>query len=185
MENPRIGSCSREAQKDNIQEQRTIDFLKDITNSLEKAELSPRQLKTIGEFLMEYQFGEEHNDEQMVFNEKDLRKFMFLGWYIYAKLSESQVASDKANIQQHKCEGCQHYVPDAEGLFRRSFLCRRCFNVWSKYGKGCWIPKDVKAYCANCCAPASRNFEFREEDWRMSAHLCGVCSLDDLYGTPN
>lgn len=54
-------------------------FLKNLAFSLEKNELSPENIAKIGEFYMAYKFNEREKD----FNEVELKKFIFLGWYIY------------------------------------------------------------------------------------------------------
>jgi len=69
---------------------RLIPFLRDLADSIEKQQLVPRQLESIGEFFMTYQFTEQAvRDEdtsgppQQQFSNQELMKFIVLGWYIY------------------------------------------------------------------------------------------------------
>tara|TARA_Y100000389_G_C17401090_1_gene485360 strand:+ start:529 stop:798 length:270 start_codon:yes stop_codon:yes gene_type:complete len=67
-----------------------LRFLQDLTGSLERDELNPRQLQCIGEFFMSYQFQEQaiqDNDQTisdpLLFSKDELLKFLSLGWYVY------------------------------------------------------------------------------------------------------
>lgn len=73
-------------------DERLLIFLKTLTSSLEKGELHPRQVQSIGEFFMTYQFQEKAvtvNNSQ--FNEVDLIKFITLGWYVYQVLLSEEL----------------------------------------------------------------------------------------------
>ena len=67
-----------------------IPFLRNLADSIENKELIPKQLKSIGEFFMAYQFQEQAiraNDNTQVIDRRyssdELVKFIILGWYIY------------------------------------------------------------------------------------------------------
>lgn len=67
-----------------------IPFLRDLADSIEKQQLVPRQLESIGEFFMSYQFteqairdGDTSNISRPQFSNQELLKFIVLGWYIY------------------------------------------------------------------------------------------------------
>ena len=52
------------------------DFLRELLTDLENEDLTEEQLKNIGEFLMEYKYKIES------YSDKDITKFLFLGFYI-------------------------------------------------------------------------------------------------------
>ena len=67
-----------------------IPFLRKLADAIEKKELAQKQLQSIGEFFMSYQFQEQackdsddSGEMQPNFNQKDLIKFVCLGWYVY------------------------------------------------------------------------------------------------------
>jgi hypothetical protein len=69
---------------------RLIPFLRNLADSIEQRQLLPRQLQSIGEFFMAYQFQEQairDNDDSSPppreFSQEELLKFIVLGWYIY------------------------------------------------------------------------------------------------------
>lgn len=69
---------------------RLIPFLRSLADSIEKQQLAPRQIESIGEFFMDYQFTEQavrdmdtSSSPPQQFNNQDLLKFVTLGWYIY------------------------------------------------------------------------------------------------------
>mgnify|MGYP001438776367 len=71
-------------------DEKLINFLRDLTGSLERGELCPRQLQSVGEFFMSYQFqdaaaqdGDESAPEPPRFSQAELIKFLSLGWYVY------------------------------------------------------------------------------------------------------
>ena len=71
------------------QNERLIIFLRNLADAIEKGELVPRQLQSIGEFFMAYQFQEVANEdpfkqqETEEFDQEELIKFLIIGWYIY------------------------------------------------------------------------------------------------------
>jgi hypothetical protein len=73
-----------------LEDKKLITFLKDLTGSLERKELSTLQKKRVGEFFMSYQFQEcavQDSDESLTdtqcFSQSEMMKFLSLGWYIY------------------------------------------------------------------------------------------------------
>jgi hypothetical protein len=73
-------------------DERLVTFLRDLTGGLERGELCSRQLQSVGEFFMSYQFQEaaSQDDESLppppLFSQAELIKFLSLGWYIYQVL---------------------------------------------------------------------------------------------------
>lgn len=77
---------------DNNSDAKLIPFLRNLANLIEQQELLPRQLQSIGEFFMSYQFQEQAikdndnsntNNSTRQFSQEELVKFIILGWYIY------------------------------------------------------------------------------------------------------
>ena len=67
-----------------------INFLKNIVISIENNEILPEQLRSVGEFFMDWQFQKQNmidNDLNSSisndFSQKEILKFVTLGWYIY------------------------------------------------------------------------------------------------------
>jgi hypothetical protein len=81
-------------------DERLITFLRDLTGGLERGELCSRQLQSLGEFFMSYQFQEEaasQDDENLItpprFSQAELIKFLSLGWYVYQVLLRQDILS--------------------------------------------------------------------------------------------
>ncbi len=76
------------------QSEQLIPFLRKLADAIENKELAQVQLQSIGEFFMSYQFQEqaykdaENNtvSNEYNFSEKELIKFVSLGWYVYQVL---------------------------------------------------------------------------------------------------
>ena len=70
-----------------------IPFLRKLASAIENKELAQPQLQSISEFFMSYQFQEQaykDSDNSVYtkpnFSEKELIKFVCLGWYVYQVL---------------------------------------------------------------------------------------------------
>lgn len=69
-----------------------IMFLRNLADSVEQKVLKKQQLQSIQEFFMSYQFQEQASKDldnssiNTEFSEKELIKFISLGWYIYQRL---------------------------------------------------------------------------------------------------
>jgi hypothetical protein len=80
-----------EDELDNSSNKRLIPFLRDLADSIEKRQLLPKQLQSIGEFFMTYQFQEQavrdnnldNEENTLEFSQEDLVKFLVMGWFIY------------------------------------------------------------------------------------------------------
>ena len=70
-------------------DEKLIDFLRELANSVENKQLNSKQLQSIGEFFMSYKFQEQairslnYTDEDEDMSEEELLKFISLGWYVY------------------------------------------------------------------------------------------------------
>ena len=79
-----------------------IPFLRSLADSIESRELQSRQLQSIGEFFMAYQFQEQavkdnldHDENnETKFSQTDLLKFLTMGWYIYQILLKQETLID-------------------------------------------------------------------------------------------
>jgi len=58
-----------------------IIFLRNIADSIEQKTIDKYHLQSIGEFFMSYQFQNTHIKDN--FSQKELFKFIVMGWYIY------------------------------------------------------------------------------------------------------
>ena len=64
--------------------QNLILFFKNLADDIENDNLNEKQLQSSGEFYMSYSIQNEiDNDQNIDMSEKDLIKFLFLGWYMY------------------------------------------------------------------------------------------------------
>lgn len=85
------------------QNERLIPFLRNLADAIEKHELIPRQLQSIGEFFMAYQFQEvanedpSHQQETEEFDQEELMKFLIIGWYIYRIILREQTIPNVSN----------------------------------------------------------------------------------------
>jgi hypothetical protein len=67
-------------------------FLRNLGDSVDKNELTPRQLHSIGEFFMSYKFQEEAamsgdiDAPDTEFSQSEMIKFLVLGWWVYSQL---------------------------------------------------------------------------------------------------
>jgi hypothetical protein len=70
-------------------------FLRELAKSIESNDLPEDQLKCVSEFYMSYKFHEKRNgnstNDEDEFPEKDVAKFITLGWYIYNFILEEGI----------------------------------------------------------------------------------------------
>lgn len=78
------------------EDERLIPFLRNLADSIEKRQLLPRQLLSIGEFFMSYQFQEQaikdndNSSQPLRFNNEDLLKFITMGWFVYCVILKGE-----------------------------------------------------------------------------------------------
>ena len=77
--------------------ERLIPFLRNLADSIESGTILPKELQRIGEFFMSYQFQKqadidenEESTETDMFTQKEIVKFLSLGWYVYQILLKNQ-----------------------------------------------------------------------------------------------
>ena len=62
-----------------------LAFLKKVTSDYEQKKLSEEEKRVISEFFMEFSFL---NDKTTDNSEKNLMKFLFLGWFIHSNFGK-------------------------------------------------------------------------------------------------
>jgi len=60
-----------------------IDFLRQVANSIEQQEVNEYTLQSAGEFYIKNLFMKEIEKVECKLEEKDIFKFLTMGWYIY------------------------------------------------------------------------------------------------------
>ena len=60
-----------------------IDFLRNTANLIEQNEIDDQSLQIAGEYYMRHLCKSEIDDVNATLDEKDLVKFLTIGWYIY------------------------------------------------------------------------------------------------------
>ena len=60
-----------------------IDYLRHVANLIENKEINEKTLQSAGEFYMKDLFMNEIEKVDCTIEEKDMVKFLILGWYIY------------------------------------------------------------------------------------------------------
>lgn len=72
-------------------DQELIQFLRNIANSIENDDIEPQDKQRVGEFFMEYNFKNTlTNINSSDIEDKDIIKFLVLGWYIYCVLKNKE-----------------------------------------------------------------------------------------------
>jgi hypothetical protein len=81
----------------NDSDARLIPFLRNLADSIERRQLLPKQLQSIGEFFMTYQFqsqairdGDVGSPPSREFNHQELLKFIVMGWYFYSVILDGR-----------------------------------------------------------------------------------------------
>jgi|LakMenEpi03Aug12_release.lakeMendotaPanAssembly.Ray.scaffolds.fasta_scaffold3378764_1 hypothetical protein len=60
-----------------------IEYLRQTANLIENNEIDDKSLQSAGEFYMKHLFINEIEKTDCTIEEKDMLKFLILGWYIY------------------------------------------------------------------------------------------------------
>ena len=63
-------------------------FLNDMSTKLENEQISTEELEMLGEFYMLCKFKKEYSLVKDELDEKDMIKFLVLGWYFYCILQK-------------------------------------------------------------------------------------------------
>jgi len=67
-----------------------ISFLTDMKEKLQNEQISDDELQIMGEFYMLCKFKQEFAQMKAEVDEKDLVKFLMLGWYFYCILQKKE-----------------------------------------------------------------------------------------------
>jgi hypothetical protein len=68
-----------------------ISFLTDMKEKLQNDQISEDELQIMGEFYMLCKFKQEFAQMKAETDEKDMIKFLMLGWYFYCILQKKEV----------------------------------------------------------------------------------------------
>jgi hypothetical protein len=80
--------------------QNLILFFKNLADDIENDNLNEKQLQSSGEFYMSYSIQNEiDNDQNIDMSEKDLIKFLFLGWYMYNIILKDNYSNNQIDNQ--------------------------------------------------------------------------------------
>ena len=80
--------------------QNLILFFKNMADDIENDKLTEKELRSSSEFYMSYLVQNEiDNDQNIHVSEKDLIKFLFLGWYIYNILLKDNYSNNQLDNQ--------------------------------------------------------------------------------------
>jgi hypothetical protein len=67
-----------------IENKKISDFLRDLADDIDNNSIDDKSLENIGQFYMGYKLNKEiDNTPNASLDEKDLVKFLLVGWYIY------------------------------------------------------------------------------------------------------
>ena len=78
---------------ENNTDKQLITFLRDLANDLENEKLSSIQTLNISEFYISYQFQNQAQENSEEFNENNIKKYLFLGWYIYCIILKNKLTN--------------------------------------------------------------------------------------------
>jgi hypothetical protein len=78
---------------ENNTDKQLIIFLRNLANNLENGKLSSEQTLNIGEFYISYQFQNQLKENTEEFNETNIKKYLFLGWYIYCMILKNKLTN--------------------------------------------------------------------------------------------
>ena len=80
---------------ENNYQKNIINFLKEVIQDIESENISEEKLDTTRHFLFTYKFHH-HIEKQKIddIDEKDMIKFLFLGWYIYTFMLNTKSKKD-------------------------------------------------------------------------------------------
>lgn len=89
-------------------------FLRELADSIDSNKLQQDQLKSIGEFYMNYKMNDEifnnTTSEENNFEDMDIIRFLTMGWYIYTQLLKNNTTSNPTG----PC--CEPNTPSAENM---------------------------------------------------------------------
>lgn len=82
-----------------IENKKLSDFLRDLADDIDKDNLDKKTMENIGQFYIGYKLNKEIDETpNATLDEKDLVKFLVLGWYIYRVILRDNSMSFISNI---------------------------------------------------------------------------------------
>jgi len=60
-----------------------IYFLQNLAQSISQNTINAKQLQLVGEFYMNYMHSTMHVKDEGVVSDKEMMKFLILGWFVY------------------------------------------------------------------------------------------------------
>jgi hypothetical protein len=66
-----------------------IHFLEDIADRMKNRMLSDQEEKLVSQFYIDHSYYTSNTCNNSLDSEKDLRKYITMGWYIYQQLNQS------------------------------------------------------------------------------------------------
>lgn len=67
-------------------QQQLINFLRNLANDIENNNIENENLLKISQFMMNFQFQNQQDEQSDDYSNDDMVKFLSLGWYIYTQL---------------------------------------------------------------------------------------------------
>lgn len=67
-------------------QQQLINFLRNLANDIENNNIEDENLLKISQFMMNFQFQNQQDEQSDDYSNDDMVKFLSLGWYIYTQL---------------------------------------------------------------------------------------------------
>ena len=67
--------------------EKLLQFYKNIVEDLENKNVSPKYEHKLGEMMREYIYFQKYKND---LNNKEMQKYLFLGWYIYNCLNKNE-----------------------------------------------------------------------------------------------
>ena len=67
-------------------QQQLINFLRNLANDIENNNIEHENLLKTSQFMMNFQFQNQQDEQSDDYSRDDMIKFLSLGWYIYTQL---------------------------------------------------------------------------------------------------
>lgn len=67
-------------------QQQLINFLRNLANDIENNNIENENLLKTSQFMMNFQFQNQQDEQSDDYSRDDMIKFLSLGWYIYTQL---------------------------------------------------------------------------------------------------
>ena len=78
--------------------EKLLQFYKNIVKDLENKNISPKYEHKLGEMMREYIYFQRYKND---LDDKEMQKYLFLGWYIYNCLDENENENENENKNEN------------------------------------------------------------------------------------